>query len=350
MANLYYYDRNGNRVGPVTSAALQALAQRGLVTPTTTLENDKGQTILAKKLPGLTFPGSASTGASPFAAPMPETYQAVPHSVPVPHTTGFWATMVSTMKATMHFIASAVGFILVLLLAGAVVWVLWWLWCVTNASSNVEQAADITPMTPEEQQMQCSNNIKRIGLAIHTYTDMTSQAYLPSLYTVDKDGKPLHSWRVSILREIGEAALYAKIRLDEPWDSKHNRQFHNQMPAVYQCPSNPKKGCCYSVIAGEGFVPAPANRNMDSLRDGTGNTLAIVEVKQPFCWMDPTADVTLDELVKGINRGRVGSFHFGGCNVGMFDGRVQFVFDTIDTSILRALGTGRGNERINLPW
>jgi len=205
----------------------------------------------------------------------------------------------------------------------------------------------LTLLYKKPQQRQCSKKIKLIGLALHNYHD-THNAF-PPLYTVDKDGKPLHSWRVLILPYLEQTALYEQIRLDEPWDSAHNKQFHDKMPVVYQCPENPGKGCCYSVIAGQGFAPSrEASRwtgmNLSGISDGTSNTLAIIEVKQPFCWMDPTADVTLDELEKGINKGRVGSFHSGGCNVGFFDGATRFLPETIDTKILRALGTPCGGE------
>jgi len=89
---------------------------------------------------------------------------------------------------------------------------------------------------------------------------------------------------------------------------------------------------------------------MAAITDGTSTTLALVEVREPFNWMDPTADVTLDELMKGINAGgRVGSFHPGGCNVTAFDGARQFIPDNIDLSVLRALATPSGGESVLFP-
>ena len=127
---------------------------------------------------------------------------------------------------------------------------------------------------------------------------------------------------------------------------------------VYQCPSNklvPRGSglCSFVAIAGEGFVPAEkaeqiTGNDFKKITDGMSNTIAVIEVREPFCWMDPTADVTLDELVKGINSGRVGSFHTGGCNVGLFDGSVRFFSDTIDLTVLRALATPAGGESVSL--
>jgi len=203
------------------------------------------------------------------------------------------------------------------------------------------------------RQMQCANNITQIVLGLHNYHD--ARGALPPLYSVDENGKPLHSWRVLILPFIEQAGVWEEIRLNEPWDSKHNRQFHDRVIPVYHCPSNPFGGCTYSVIAGEVFVSAerrgrwPAGREFQHITDGTSNTIAIVEVREPFNWMDPTADITLDEWVKGINTpdGRAGSFHPGGCNVGFFDGFARFMSNMIDSTTLRVLGTKASGKSVN---
>ena len=205
------------------------------------------------------------------------------------------------------------------------------------------------------KRMQCSNNLKQIVLALHNYHDTFNA--MPPLYTVDSNGNPLHSWRVLILPFIEQDALYRQIRLDEPWDSAHNKQFHNAVILGYSCPSNtaikPGKACTYSAIAGQVLVPAKlagqiVGNSFAAVTDGTSNTLAVVEVKEPFCWMDPTADVTLDELAKGINVGKVGSFHTGGCNAALFDGASRFISDTVAKEILRALGDPKDGKAVSL--
>ena len=209
------------------------------------------------------------------------------------------------------------------------------------------------------RRMQCSNKIHQIGIAFHNFHDVYQM--FPPLYSVDEDGKPLHSWRVHILPFIEQTALYQQIRLDEPWDSEYNKQFHEIIIDAYRCPSNGhikgKANCNYSVIAGESFAPAKkANSNLGptgfhSISDGSSNTIAIIEVREPFCWMDPTADVTLEELEKGINAkdGRAGSFHPSGYNVGFVDGSVRFIANTIDLKVLRALATRAGGESVFVP-
>ncbi len=82
------------------------------------------------------------------------------------------------------------------------------------------------------RRMQFMNNMKQLGLATLNY-ESKHRTY-PPLFSVDEDGKPLHSWRVLILPYLGQQELYDQIRLDEPWDSEWNSQFHNDCPVVYK--------------------------------------------------------------------------------------------------------------------
>ena len=217
------------------------------------------------------------------------------------------------------------------------------------------------------QQTSCQNNLKQIGLAIHNYHDVFNA--LPPLYTVDADGKPLHSWRVLILPFIEQAALYDAIRFDEPWDSEYNKQFHSRVIPQYVCPRNATEGdnnCHYSAIVG-GDTPRSGGTFRPTLRagergrdsfsriaDGTSNTLAVVEVKEAFNWMDPTADITLEEFMKGINAdGRAGSNHPGGANAVWFDGSTSLLSDNLSAEVLRIMAmpdSGQGVSRDGQRW
>ena len=190
------------------------------------------------------------------------------------------------------------------------------------------------------RRMQCSNHEKQIGRALHDYHD--ANGALPPLYTVDDEGNPLHSWRVLILPYIEHRSLHDQIRLDEPWDSEYNRQFHDQMPRIFKCPSNPQPGCCYSAIAGGAFIPAEEAGSVTGLKlsditSGISNTLAVVEVRDAFCWMAPTADISLEKFVQGTG---AGSYHTGGFNATLLDGSVRFIrTNEIAPETLRAMAT-----------
>lgn len=58
--NWYYYDQNGEKIGPISSADLKALAAQGIITPETKVENQNGRSALAGKVNGLTFPDATA--------------------------------------------------------------------------------------------------------------------------------------------------------------------------------------------------------------------------------------------------------------------------------------------------
>src|SRR6056297_1698819 len=80
----------------------------------------------------------------------------------------------------------------------------------------------------------CKNNLKQIGLALHNYHD--TYGSLPPAYTVDEQGRKLHSWRTLILPFLEEQALYEQIDLSQPWDSPANAAAFETIPIVYRCP------------------------------------------------------------------------------------------------------------------
>jgi hypothetical protein len=91
---------------------------------------------------------------------------------------------------------------------------------------------------PDPETLQAANRLKIIGLALHTYHDQFRR--FPTDVTFDKEGKKTRlSWRVHLLPYLDQEALYREFRLDEPWDSAHNRKLIAKMPQVYQ-PDNPK--------------------------------------------------------------------------------------------------------------
>lgn len=57
---------------------------------------------------------------------------------------------------------------------------------------------------------------------------------LPPPAIVDAKGKPLLSWRVMLLPYLGHRELFELFRLDEPWDSPHNKQLIPYMPFIYR--------------------------------------------------------------------------------------------------------------------
>jgi len=212
------------------------------------------------------------------------------------------------------------------------------------------------------RRMMCSNNMKQIVIAFHDYHE--EHGHFPPAYSVDEDGKPLHSWRVLILPYIEQEALYEQIRLDEPWDSEYNRQFHEAVPGIFLCRSNPQhnspdhsrresapyipslSGSTYSVVYGaDAAFTGSQPTEFEDMKSGVSNTIVLVERRTPVNWMNPLSDITFETACRGINVDAMGisSYHAGGVNAAFGNGSVRFVSDHIDLETLRALLTVGNN-------
>jgi hypothetical protein len=77
------------------------------------------------------------------------------------------------------------------------------------------------------------NNLRQIIQAMHLYQE--GMGRLPT-DILDREGRPLLSWRVALLPYLEQDVLFNKFKLDEPWDSPHNRQLIDKVPKVYQAP------------------------------------------------------------------------------------------------------------------
>ena len=62
------------------------------------------------------------------------------------------------------------------------------------------------------------NNLKQLALAMFMYMDQHQNFPPHAIYS--KEGKPLLSWRVSVLPFVEQDALYKQFHLDEPWTAR----------------------------------------------------------------------------------------------------------------------------------
>ncbi len=197
---------------------------------------------------------------------------------------------------------------------------------------------------------QCTNNLKQIALAMMNYEPANGK--LPASASVDAAGKPLLSWRVSILPYIDQNALYNQFKFDEPWDSPNNKKLIPYMPMIYACPSDAallpsSKGMTkYRVCASKGTM-FEGNKafTLADITDGTSNTIAVFESSQETIWTKPEEpDVELEQIQQ--LKALLGSKHPGGFNASFGDGSVHFIKSSVDASVLKALFTRAGAEII----
>ena len=192
--------------------------------------------------------------------------------------------------------------------------------------------------------MSCQNNLRQIAIALHNYHD--EFGCLPPAYTVDADGKPLHSWRTLILPFNEQKALYDKIDLSKPWDDPANKAAYETNVPMYQCPSAraPQGDTTYLAVACPGgcFLPT-APRKLDDITDGADHTLMVIEVPvdRAVHWMSPhDADEKLVLSAAASSK----TSHPGGTQAVRADTSVFFLPAETKPETLRALITIAGND------
>jgi hypothetical protein len=104
----------------------------------------------------------------------------------------------------------------------------------TTPSGGGDYLSALSKSQQKALETQSSNNLKAIGLAFHMHHDTYS--VFPTAAITSDNNKPLLSWRVALLPFIEGGALYKEFKLDEPWDSPHNKKLLPRMPKVYLDP------------------------------------------------------------------------------------------------------------------
>jgi len=201
----------------------------------------------------------------------------------------------------------------------------------------------------------CRDNLKRIGSALHQYHDRFGS--LPPAYVVNDQGKRLHSWRVLLLPFLGHSELYKQYRFDEPWDSAHNRQLLDQMPAVYGCPADKKRAAGttnYVAIVGPQTVwPEHCAVSYSHITDGTSNTLLLSETADAGIeWLEPR-DLSYEDMKNGHYRSnpRPSHRHWERMRALLVDGSVQYVARSTDVKVIKRVCTPAGGLPFpGVPW
>jgi len=245
------------------------------------------------------------------------------------------------------------------------------------------------------RRMQCSNNLRQIGLAIHHYHD--SYRVLPPAYS----RRPGHNMLAFLLPYLEQGAIYQVYRWDVAWDDPANDPATHVNVGVFLCPSadagrqyvadyatceylinnqarrdlirsgriSPRSnwdGLFEKGDPGDDYAPA---RPMASVRDGLSNTFMLFEdAGRPIeyfgakrtgrtdvtgaAWASRRAEFWIhflcddSPIINCTNNNEIYSFHPTGANFLYGDASVHFHPETIDTDTFVSLFTRAAKDPI----
>ncbi len=150
---------------------------------------------------------------------------------------------------------------------------------VTKPSEPLELAA---------RRQRTIDNMTKIGAAISKRVE--EKRSIPPSAVLSSSGRPLLSWRVELLPYLGHEELYNQFRLEEPWDSPHNRLLLPFIPAEFQSPERFDERTNYlAPIASFAAFQGTKGVGIRKFEDGLENTVIVVEADDELAvpWTKP---------------------------------------------------------------
>lgn len=199
-------------------------------------------------------------------------------------------------------------------------------------------------------QMRASNSLLAIGQAMLAHEEQNGT--LPLSHSVDREGRPLLSWRVHLLPYLDQTELYQAFHLDEPWDSPHNLKLLPRMPEVYEMspvePTVPPHLTRFQVLVGPGaaFEDQRCLRTADDFLDDPEETFLVVIAASPVLWTKP------EDLAYQPEGSVPVLYHFvhRGCVAAMAHGSVRSYSRSATESTLRACISRSAGDRPGSDW
>ena len=214
-------------------------------------------------------------------------------------------------------------------------------------------------------------NLASTAKAIEKYHK--DKGHYPPPAILDKDGKPLLSWRVAILpymegtyinssepfdggkRINNPKELYDLFKLDEPWDGPNNKKLIGKFPDLYRAPYSVMSYSQSSIgktvtlaVVGKGAIFDPTKKTVSEgdVRDGVKQTLLLLQVEEagPAVYWTKPADVALTADGKlpadGPNFARRFAVVYG-------DASAHTLANGLDAKTLLGIVTRDGGEKLD---
>jgi prepilin-type N-terminal cleavage/methylation domain-containing protein/prepilin-type processing-associated H-X9-DG protein len=248
--------------------------------------------------------------------------------------------------------------------------------------------------------MQCSNNLKQLGLALHNYHDALG-GFPPSKQTTPTN----QCWVQFTLPYMEQDNLYKQYRFDRNWDDAATNDKDPGGPnsvqvKIFLCPSAPsgRVGSRHRAVIDYappnqihrpnpflnpvppsdsthlGVLGLNVSRRIVEVTDGSSNTVLLAEDAgrdqtwvmgketatggQTGAWANPGTEITVSGYnpannttpgpcaVNCTNANEIYAFHTGGANALFADGHVQLLRAGLDVNIVVPLITRAGGEVI----
>jgi prepilin-type N-terminal cleavage/methylation domain-containing protein len=238
--------------------------------------------------------------------------------------------------------------------------------------------------------LECQNNLKQIGIALHTYHDRMKgfpPGYVSAVDATGADLGPGWSWAAHLLDDLEQRNLKQQINFTLPVGHANNAAARNTFLPIFYCPSDAYVGTftpedqTFTVAhgnyvgvfgsnemednpgAGNGILFRNSKIHLNRITDGTSNTLMVGERCSKLMKSTWTGSIAgMDEgpaLVLGsadhppthpaAHEEDFWSHHHHGVNVVLADGSVRWVSDTISEEVWQALATRAGGEVVSIP-
>jgi hypothetical protein len=201
----------------------------------------------------------------------------------------------------------------------------------------------ITDQRPEDwASIMSALKLKEISLGMHKYH--TEHGRLPLAAGFADNGKPLLSWRVSLLPYIEQGNLYRQFKMNEAWDSPHNLKLLPNIPNTYspveENPPHEAFTTFYQVFVGKGTpFEGPNGLRLEDVRSRLANTFLIVEAANAVPWTKPE-DLPYDEAEP---LPKLGGLRKGFFYASLLDASARTVSQKTDERTLRAAIVLHGN-------
>jgi len=94
--------------------------------------------------------------------------------------------------------------------------------------------------------MQCSNNLKQIGLGLHNFESANGE--FPVNHGTVRNPGPRRPWVITILPYIEQENLFRQYNTDFAWFDVQNRDVIQNQVKIYQCPSSMDRNPAFTEV------------------------------------------------------------------------------------------------------